>query len=323
MKIKVSDRYKYAVTTNHIRQWCAALISLDGVTYISEHSEEWADFGIDCRDNVAMSICIELSDPHSLVNVLDVDTLQTRWFDIMPSTYTQPSIAFQNRGGASRSISFYEQFDIIAFVTWSPFQSLQLKSKLYHLPHNAPSTIFYSNELEKSIDVLLSGNDDPKWYPLRRRFKIWLEKEKNIHSFISNASGTSKKQECLVGLLKKEKQIQAYDRQLQEYSNLLRSSKIILLDGGVFDYPVKKYIEAMACGCLVLAPMPMDSELLGFVDGVNMVVVDESNFMEKCRYYLEHEDERKEITDAAYKLYQERHTCIKSAERFLAYLKTI
>jgi|GEM_PF-6193153 len=60
---------------------------------------------------------------------------------------------------------------------------------------------------------------------------------------------------------------------------------------------------------------------MGFVDGINMIVVDENNFMEKLKYYLAHEKERKVITSNAYQLYRERYTCRKSARSLLKQLK--
>lgn len=311
----------YAVTTNYIRQWCDALISLPGVVYIPEESEEWADVGIDIKDNVGLSVLIELSDPHCLLNLIQVDNLLTRWKHLLPTTYKKPSEAFKEHLGASITSSYYDDWDVSAFIVWSPLQDVVLQSAKYHLPHSLPEIHFYSKPNEiKDIDILLSGNADPNWYPLRHL--MWGAIMKSDLSFSSyTEAGWIVHQKTIVGK-EKAQQIEAYEKQLQGYSTKLRRAKIMIFDGGCFDYPVKKYIEAMACGCLVLAPMPLDADLMGFADGVNMVVVDETNFMEKCRYYLEHEEERKQITDAAYNLYQERHTCTKSAERFLAYLKT-
>jgi spore maturation protein CgeB len=44
------------------------------------------------------------------------------------------------------------------------------------------------------------------------------------------------------------------------------------------------------------------------IDKMNCVMFDDENdFIEKCKYYLEHEEERKEIVNNAYKYFLERH----------------
>lgn len=321
MRIKVSDHFMYAVSTNHIRQWCEALISLPDIVYIPEQSDEWADIGIDSKDNVGLSVFIELSDPDCLLNLIQVDDLQKRWGHLLPTSYKKPSEAFKHHFGASITAGYYDDWQVTTFIVWSPLQDILLKSAKYHLPHSLPEIHFYSKPNQvKEIDILLCGNTDPNWYPLRHL--MWSTIMKSGLSFSSYTEPGWVVLQKTIANKERGSQIEAYEKQLQEYSTKLRQAKIMVFDGGVFDYPVKKYIEAMACGCLVLAPMPLDADLMGFVDGVNMIVVDETNFMEKCRYYLEHEQERKQITDAAYNLYLERHTCQKSAEKFLQYLKT-
>lgn len=45
------------------------------------------------------------------------------------------------------------------------------------------------------------------------------------------------------------------------------------------------------------------------IDKYNCIMFDdEIDFIEKCKYYLEHEDERIKIVNTAYKYFLEKHT---------------
>jgi len=194
MKIKVSNHLKNAICTDFIRQWCEALLSLPEVIQITEESGEFADVGIDVLENVGISVFIELSDPHSLVNLIDVDTIQKKWFHLLPDNFVKPSIAFKDMAGNTRTIPFYEPYDVCTFVAMQPYIPLDIKPKIYHLPNSIPNELFYSTSELKTIDVILCGNKDPRWYPIRN--KVWeeLKKQATINTYFSEDSGVSAKQ---------------------------------------------------------------------------------------------------------------------------------
>lgn len=69
-----------------------------------------------------------------------------------------------------------------------------------------------------------------------------------------------------------------------------------------------KHAEILASNSLLMTNEPMDAEMLGLIDGVNYVSIDETNIQEKIRYYLDHEEERCRIAQRGYALAMERYT---------------
>jgi hypothetical protein len=327
MKIKISDRFMNSLSPNLIRNWCEALLSLPGVEYVNENSQEHADIGIDTRDNVDLSVFVDSSDPHSLVNIYDVDSLvYEELLPLLTVPYIKPSIAFANN--SSFDIEEINKWGVYApMIAISPAERVikpQLDKTIFiPLYHSIPESIFYNGKYDREFDVFFAGSMNLQWYPMRSLFHNELIKHDDIIYKYLLVSGDDAEMEARRNNnLLKDKQC-AFDKQLQDCANDLKNSKICLFDDSIFKYPLKKYIECMATGCLVMAPMPIDSEYLGFQDGVNMVVVDENNFMDKVYYYLEHEEERKQIINNAYNLYLNRYTSKMSAFIFLNKLKKL
>lgn len=321
MKIKISDRFMNSITPNLIRNWCEALIDLPGVEYIQESSEDFADIGIDIKNNVGISVLYDSNDTQGLINIMDSDKfIDERFSKLLKVPIVLPSIIFVNNN--SITIDDIDTYDIYApTVTIEPsdkyIKPFLKHAKVIPLYHSIPEEIFFNSFKEREFDVFLSGAMSPQWYPLRNIFHDRLLQEKDLkYKYIL---GGGDEAETLVrnnNESLKDKQV-AFDLQLMEYADNLRNSKVSLFCSSIFNWPLKKYIECMATGCLILAPIPIDAEYLEFKDGVNMVEVDENNFMDKIYYYLIHEDERKFITDNAYKLFKKRFTSKKSAEIFL------
>jgi len=76
----------------------------------------------------------------------------------------------------------------------------------------------------------------------------------------------------------------------ENYTKFLSQSKIFIFGSSIYNYPLEKYTEGMACNTLVMAPMPLDGKDLHFVPDKNFVEVNQSNFVEKIRYYLKHDN---------------------------------
>lgn len=106
----------------------------------------------------------------------------------------------------------------------------------------------------------------------------------------------------------------------RKYARWLSSAKIFIFSSGIYSGAVQKYWEGMASSCLVIAEKPRDNEDLGFYPMHNFVELDE-NFMIKIWYYLEHEEERREIVENAHKTIQENHTSEKRADQLMNILE--
>lgn len=101
---------------------------------------------------------------------------------------------------------------------------------------------------------------------------------------------------------------------VDEYANIHRRSRICMnfQCGHGLNRPQKKgrSWEIAACGAFMLANNPhtyQGKEGWWFEDGVDFISFDDNNLVDKVRYYLNNEEERKRISDNIYKKYQENY----------------
>jgi hypothetical protein len=100
----------------------------------------------------------------------------------------------------------------------------------------------------------------------------------------------------------------------KNFSEAINKCKIFITSGGnLYKNFAPKYVEIMASKSCLFATEPMDSDLIGLVDGVNYVKIDENNVVDKVEYYLVHEEERNRIADEGYKFAFKRYSCYAQA----------
>lgn len=177
------------------------------------------------------------------------------------------------------------------------------------LPWSVDTRVFRDYGFERKYDVTFLGAAD-RFYPLRQKILETLPKTPGIKFFTKSHPGKwnidPKKDLCR-----------------ENYAKVLAQSKIFIFGTGIANYPVAKFFEAMACNTLVMAPMPLDGEDLHFKPEYNFIEINEENFLEKIRYYLRHENERREIAKLGCETIGKYHTVAVRAKRLVDYLKTI
>ena len=104
------------------------------------------------------------------------------------------------------------------------------------------------------------------------------------------------------------------------YREALRSTRILIFGGSRFRYPVQKYFEGMASGCLVMANTPGAAEDLHFKDGYNFVDINVNNWKDKLLYYAQHRDEAEQISEQGRKTIEKYHTHDIRAQQFIQML---
>ena len=98
---------------------------------------------------------------------------------------------------------------------------------------------------------------------------------------------------------------------LSDYAYNIQNSKIVLSTTGPADLVGTRYFEIMASNkALILCnrmPVEVYEDIL--IDKFNCVMFDnENDFIEKFKYYIEHEEERIKIVNKAYEYFLEKHT---------------
>jgi spore maturation protein CgeB len=167
------------------------------------------------------------------------------------------------------------------------YKKFGAKCELYPLPYAVDTSVFNDRGLEREYDVFCSGSFDAETHPIR-------------HALLDNQKKLSRTMRIFLGI--------GHSLDFEEYVRKLNQSKIFCFDNVNLRIPrldptaprlnfaIEKWVEAMACNMLALAPEPSGAEsLYHFEDGFNFVDVNLENFTDKIRYYLDHEDERLRI----------------------------
>lgn len=177
-----------------------------------------------------------------------------------------------------------------AFLKFFP----QLHNRLRWLPNHVYKPVFHKYKVKKTIDYLMMGHV-ARFYPLRKEIVKRREELKGLvlHEHPGYKSFTSQEKESLF---------------LDErYAEEISRAKMFLTCGSQYDFAVGKYFEVPACGTLLLASDFSELADLGFKSRENFISIDKTNFVKRAKYYLEHEDERKEICLEGYNLINSRH----------------
>lgn len=138
------------------------------------------------------------------------------------------------------------------------------------------------NYEDRPWDCCFVGSTGANYYPLRVKIINKLKNNPKIKFYWKH-------------LETQEVTPEWWNFELTSYVELLNKTKITPFSNGIYNYPVQRWHEAMACGCLIIAEKPLDAEALHFKEYENYVPIDPNNFEEQILYYLRDENERKRI----------------------------
>ena len=165
---------------------------------------------------------------------------------------------------------------------------------IFFVNNNLPISNAYLQELKPKIDIrandcCISGSNYPNVYPYRYAarkilasmndivvadntdsyLKYNYQRQSMIRDYEADVANGTRKDRSDVALNKAFKSID--DAQYHEYMSMLKSSKIFICCSSIFGYPLKKFWEGMAMGCVVVGQMPKYAEEYGIVNGVHMI----------------------------------------------------
>tara|TARA_Y100000389_G_scaffold29518_1_gene25128 strand:- start:4190 stop:5095 length:906 start_codon:yes stop_codon:yes gene_type:complete len=189
----------------------------------------------------------------------------------------------------TKCFSVHHDIDIFSNITNTPF---------YRISWSAEQHLFKDYGENYKNDLFFSGVIRKEQYN-NLRYKIYekLYKLQNLSiNFNANILGVK-------NMMKNYSNI--------DYAKELAKSKIGLVTTGPADLVGTRYFEIMAGNrCLILCNR-MSYKIYNniVIDGFNCVMFDnENDFVEKCKYYIEHDEERMKIVNQAYKYFLEKHT---------------
>lgn len=174
-----------------------------------------------------------------------------------------------------------------------------------YCPRSVSLNVFYDTHYERENTVYLLGYVN-LIYPIRQNiFRVSQKTSKEIEGIkfvFTSATGIISPREFL---------------------KILGTSKISIFDCGMFKYPIMKIFEGMATNTLCLCDLPYDYEALRLQPDVNLVEITMTNFVDKIRYYLDNDDERKRIAKNGLELVQKYHSTEVRAKQLIEQLEEV
>jgi hypothetical protein len=192
------------------------------------------------------------------------------------------------------------------FLDWYP----EFSQNMRWIPHHANTEIYKDYNLNKDIEILMTGSLLEEFYPLRVNIQKRFESRKEFVHHQHPGYRTIKDSEKNVYVGK-------------NYAMELNRAKICITCDSIYRYPLMKYFEITACNALLLAPYSQEIGDLGFIPGVNFVSIDEYNFEEKVDYYLKNPLERERISLNGMKLSHQFHSTKRRVKEFLGMVDDI
>eukprot|EP00943_MAST-04B_sp_MAST-4B-sp1_P004100 g4100.t1 len=141
--------------------------------------------------------------------------------------------------------------------------------------------LFATYDLDRPIDVLLTGRLDPVVYPLRTRLYRLLDKHQA---------------EFRIAIVSHPGYAMSYlnaKKHLKQYSNLMKQAKINLVTPSSYRFGVAKFAESQLAGNLIVGDVPDERETYfnSFVVRISMSDTDEK-ILSTLRWWLDHPKER-------------------------------
>jgi len=165
------------------------------------------------------------------------------------------------------------------YVTGSESLCKQMGYKYMHVPKD--QRIFNNPNLERKQDVVFVGTYQGREYRMKT-LKFLIDNKVNL--FYGGS-------EC-------------YDHlSTEDYAEKYKTAKIALSFNNLPNANLTnaRVFEVMSCGALLMEQKSEETEKL-YIPGVDYVEwTDEIDLLNKIKYYLEHEDERKKIADSGHK----------------------
>ena len=205
-------------------------------------------------------------------------------------------------------------FDV-ADVIFLPYVNAFLKFKRYNKYRNKVVWMPWSAHdslLEMKVPwtmrkdrILLSGHMHPQYAMRHIIHKYSLTNTgKNVIDSIKHYGYTEDVQDkMLTG--------QEYYDHLMTYKGAIATSAV-----QASDFHRAKYMEIAACGCLPFFEYTPDIHFLGFIDGINCIVIDNNNYQDK--FQMMYSEKAPIIAQNARELIKERHLHSHRAKNILS-----
>lgn len=155
--------------------------------------------------------------------------------------YSVAGVTREVRDNTLRFVIFHHWNDLTRYPHWD-----SLSVHRYHVHHCADTRVYRDYEQEKDIDILVAGNLNSYYYPLRHRLMLLAKlhfRKRGYHVVILQHPGYQlpPREGTVVG---------------EEFARLLNRSKLVFTCSMRFKYALAKYSEIALCKSLAVADVP-------------------------------------------------------------------
>ncbi len=214
-----------------------------------------------------------------------------------------PTGCFQidTHSGTAKRITWSMLYDY-AFVFHSGYDQTFRQAghpRSVHLPHAVEANQFAESDNERVYEVGWVGNLQGRVYSTRRQYIEVLRSQFRMNDIGRYYS-------------------------FEEMADTYKRAKIVVnISGDEFLAAANlRCFEVMASGALLMTTRPSELSQLGFIEGRHYVSFDnEPELLEAVKFYLHHEEERRNIAEGARALVLEKHTYDNRAENILQLLR--
>ena len=193
-------------------------------------------------------------------------------------------------------------------------------------PHSVEPSNYYPKQPDEEYlyDVTFLGDYGNPIYPLRTQLYEQLPSlaEKNGFKLLCRTRVPGKLRSLSIGEIVKENP--STDSKYLAgtvYAEALRKSRIFIFGSSIMKYAMKKWTEAGASKCCILADSPSDATALGLKPWENFVPITEGNWKQRLEYMLGEPELVTQIGENMYNLVMENHTTDARAKQFISMLR--
>lgn len=201
---------------------------------------------------------------------------------------------------------------VIGTDNWYNFVK-SCKERIISVPHTISMDEFDFSPLDKRQN-LFSVIGAP--YPERKQAKELMKNDQKLNAFLL------KMRYAVSSRVTTTLTLSALNKMRDRYFNTCLSSKYCYVSGGPWLYPVRKYFEVPAKGCVPIGWPCVGFENFGFVDGKNFVVAKNNNKIMQIISQMGL-SQLQEIAYQSRNLILHNHSCIARSSQLLTSLNLI
>lgn len=184
-----------------------------------------------------------------------------------------------------------------------------LNSDVYFVPWSVDDGLFKPSR-KKTIDVASIGSTY-NCYPLRKSINEGLYYVCRGKKVLLKYAPRGKTFERKISELEKEYLVG------ETYAKTLGDTKVFITGCSIYRYPLQKFFQATASGCMLLCNEPGTAKELGFINDKTYFNIDEDTWEVSLKYFLENPSEVKKIARAGRKNTLMNHNHEKRAREFI------